>query len=117
MGYFDYLEEKVDTQKEFRVYDYLSKYSFWFSMGTLLIFVVSVIMYLFVEVGKTFWTGLCPLVGVALSITGIIFAQKAWSVLHKNRIKHPFNSMSRALNILFGFLCLIIFAINLFLWI
>lgn len=118
MGYFDYVDEKTDAQKEMRVYSYVSKFSFWFSMVSLLFIVITAIMYIFVvKIGSTIWASAFPFVGVVFSVVGIIYAQKSWAIMKKNHAVHPFTNMSRALNILFGFINLILAVVNILFYI
>lgn len=118
MGYFDYVEQKVDADKEMRIYNYLSKFSFWFSMAALLFVVVSAIIFIFIiRLGSTIWASAFPFVGVVFAIIGLFYAQKSRGIMKKNHVKHPYTNMARALNILFGFINLILVTINILLFI
>ena len=118
MGYFDYVDEKTDAQKELRVYNYLSKFSFWFSMASLLFIIISAVMFIFiVKMGSAIWSSAFPLVGVVLAVVGIVYAQKSRSIMKKNHVVHPFTNMSRALNVLFGFINLILTVVNILFYI
>lgn len=118
MGYFDYVDQKTDAERDVRIYSYLSKFALWFSLASLLFVVITAIVYIFaVKIGSTIWASAFPLVGVVFAIIGLVYAQKSRSIYKKNHIVHPFTNMTRALNVLFGFLNLILTVVNILLYI
>lgn len=118
MGYFDYVDQKTDAQKDVRIYDYLAKFALWFSLASLLFIVITAVVYIVaVRIGSTIWASAFPLVGVVFAILGFVYAQKSSSIYKKNHIKNPFTNMTRALNVLFGFLNLILAVVNILLYI
>lgn len=118
MAYFDYLDKQVQQTKEFKEFEPLSNTSFWLSMGSLLVFLISVVLFIFVmQIGENVFMGICPLVGLVVAVVGLFFAQKAAGQAKIKRIKHAKTNMSRALNLLFGLLCLVLLVANTLIWI
>lgn len=118
MAYFDYLDKKVEQIKEFKAFEPLSNVSFWLSIGSLAVFIISCFLFGFVmQIGKNVFMGICPLVGLVIAIVGLVYAQKAAKQAKIKRIKHAKTNMSRALNLLLGLLCLVLVVANTLLWI
>ena len=79
----------------------LSNVSFWLSIGSLAVFIISCFLFGFVmQIGKNVFMGICPLVGLVIAIIGLVYAQKAAKQAKIKRIKHAKTNMSRALYLL-----------------
>lgn len=78
MGYFDYLDEKAQTQHEFQSFDIWAKASTFVGLGSLVVTLVSVFVFAFaVPIGESIWLDILVLAGVAVGVVGVILATKA----------------------------------------
>ena len=78
MGYFDYLDEKTQTQREFQSFDIWAKAGAFVGLGSLIISLVALFVFLFaVPIGSSIWLDILVGVGLAVGITGVTLSAKA----------------------------------------
>lgn len=78
MGYFDYLEEKTQVQREFQSYDVWAKVGTFIGLGSLLVAIASaLVFFLAVPFGESIWLDILVGFGLILGVVGVCLAGKA----------------------------------------
>lgn len=112
MGYFDYLDDKVEKKHEVGDTEKKGVVAFWFSIGSVGILLHSVLLISIVGWGKNVFAGIPLLLAIALGVVGLIYSISASRAARTIRQKVPVAGMARAYCILWLLLAIIMLCIN-----
>lgn len=113
MAYFDYLEAKnVANQKDMAFSESYNKLGFYLTIASIVLFIVNVVVFCFVEVGSIIWLDIVVLAGLAVGIAGLTYAMKVRALAKRKHTKNVMANFIAIWGLLFVLLDLIILVIN-----
>ena len=114
MGYFDYLDSKQKKEELTVTLDERwARLSFYISFGVLGLFVLSLILTPIIHMGVSLWFNVVNVLGIGLGIAALVLNQKTLKHFKRKRQPSAIANMSRALNILWILMDIMMIALNL----
>ncbi len=112
MAYFDYLDnEKATVLRDTRLMDTWGRMAAWFSLGGMIAFLITVVLFCVLDIQVYFWFCAFNIVGIGLNITGIVLDSKTLKTAKVKKVQSLVGNMALALNILWLLLNITVAAI------